>query len=238
MGDRLWLTEAPPPHAAVVARRGAGLPGAAVSTCPPGVPGCTRPVFPDAGPPADAGEDGGDGGGHRPCRRRAWPSRASATARPSRASAPTCFATMLTQDLRLAASDRGERSRNHLRPPPQRALPRATARSTRAPPRPRRHHHPAERGGVSCAATPTRAGDDTTFLATLLASLPRASGSARAAAAKPFPFARSRRRARCSAIFASVPARSARRTFAPSAWDAYRLPRSPPPGCGSRYSRP
>ncbi|MFO0603191.1 MAG: DUF2330 domain-containing protein [Polyangiales bacterium] len=172
MGDRLWLTESATAHTQQSWLDAApGFRGAAVSTCPPGVPGCTRPMFPDAGPPADAGEDGGDGGaGTDPADdvRVAFAGLGDrATVTRLRAN---LLATMLTQDLRLAASDRGERSRNYTY---GRRLnePSPTCNGTINPGTttpPGGTTTPPSDGGVSCAATPTRAGDDTTFLATLL----------------------------------------------------------------------
>jgi len=164
MGDRMWLTETATAQTqqawldAAPSFRGPPQP-----TCPPGIPcGGARPFPPDAG--ADAGGPTTDP--MDDVRVAFTGLSAGATVTRLRAN---MLATMLTQDLRLQASDRGARGRNYTY---GRRLnePSPTCNGlgvpTNPPTTPTGEAMTSE-GGIRCATTPWRRTDDTTFLATL-----------------------------------------------------------------------
>jgi hypothetical protein len=176
MGDRLWLTES-----AMVHTQASWLEAAPTfqrlpdPECPPWMPACRRPPLADAGTEADAGD-----GGMAPTN----PTddvRVAFTGLGERAMVTrlraNMLASMLTQDLRLGASDRGERNRNYTygrrlnEPGPMCVGVRmptspgdATADGGTLGTMP-----VSSEGGIRCATAPGRREDHATVLASLFA---------------------------------------------------------------------
>ncbi len=171
MGDRMWLTESATAQTQQAWLDAApGFRGPPQPVCPPGAP-CARPFAPDAGADAGSPDDGGDAGGPTTdpmddVRVAFTGLSAGATVTRLRAN---MLATMLTQDLRLQASDRGVRSRNYTY---GRRLnePSPTCNGLGVPGNPPGSPTSGptmSEGGIRCATTPWRRTEDSTFLATL-----------------------------------------------------------------------